>query len=276
MNPSKLPRYFALIPAAGVGVRMAAQSPKQYLPIAGKSILQHCVTAFLQHNQIDHVFVVVNEHDAYVASELQEHPRLTVFFCGGDTRMESVMNGLMAMRPRANKADWVLVHDAARPGVNHTLISRLIDAVGQNETGGLLALPVADTVKLKAPGSKQIKTLSRADLWLAQTPQMFQFAALSDALAKANVNARELGIEITDEASAMEMAGTMPKLVEGHWCNSKITRPDDLALVEFYITNLAATELKEAKSRANEGVEKGVKAEVEAEVKAGVNAGVKH
>lgn len=219
-------RYFALIPAAGVGARMAAGCPKQYLHIAGQSILQHSVNAFLEHTAIEHVYVVVGPDDAYVASELRPDPHLTVLFCGGATRTDSVLNGLLAMQTQLQRHDWVLVHDAARPGINPTLIGRLIDQVGNNEVGGLLAIPVADTVKLKS--GSQITTVPRTGLWLAQTPQMFRLVHLIGALNHARLS----GIEITDEASAIEASGAVPVLVEGHWCNSKITRPDDLTLVE--------------------------------------------
>lgn len=225
LNHSTVPRYFALIPAAGVGTRMAASRPKQYLPIAGKSMLQHSVNAFLQHAQIDHVFVVVSRDDGYVANELESDARLTVLNCGGETRAESVLNGLMAMDLDA--ADWVLVHDAARPGLNPVLISRLIDSVGADDVGGLLALPVVDTVK-KAAADK-VSTVARDGLWLAQTPQMFRRGVLLAALTNTKNQA------ITDEANAIELSGLRPKLVEGHWCNTKITRPDDLKLIEMVL-----------------------------------------
>ncbi|PRC92599.1 2-C-methyl-D-erythritol 4-phosphate cytidylyltransferase [Solimicrobium silvestre] len=214
---------------------MMADCPKQYLQIAGQSILQHSVNAFLQHDQIHHVFVVVSRDDAYVAQELQADPRLNVLFCGGATRSESVTNGLLAMKNTSHAQDWVLVHDAARPGLNSALISRLIDTVGQDEVGGLLALPVVDTVKFQAPNLENksekniVSTIPRAGLWLAQTPQMFRHAQLLAALNSCK--------EVTDEASAIEACGLMPKLVEGHWCNTKITRPDDLALVETCLIN---------------------------------------
>lgn len=229
LNPSTAPRYFALIPAAGVGARMGALRPKQYLHIAGKSMLQHSVTAFLQHSQITQVFVVVSCADEYVSKELQADPRLTVLFCGGKVRSESVVNGLLAIQNQLNEEDWVLVHDAARPGLNAGLISRLIDTVGADEVGGLLALPVVDTVK-RTEGNK-VTTVARDDLWLAQTPQMFHYAQLLSALTNSKNS------EITDEASAIEMAGLTPKLVEGHWCNTKITRSDDLKMIETYLEN---------------------------------------
>ena len=215
---------------------MVASCPKQYLQIGGQSILQCSVQAFIQHRRIEHVYVVVSPLDAYVADELRPDPRLTVLYCGGAERSDSVLNGLFAMQAELNPQDWVLVHDAARPGINPTLISRLIDQVGVDDVGGLLALPVSDTVKLQTPGliKNKLTTVPRAGLWLAQTPQMFRLEQLVNALQDARLNA----VEITDEASAVEAAGFMPVLVEGHWCNTKITRPDDLALVETYLTKL--------------------------------------
>jgi len=206
---------------------MAAPCPKQYLSIAGKCMLQHSVTAFLEHAQIAHVFVVVSRDDDFVANELQTNPRLTVLFCGGESRAESVMNGLLSMQTQVDAFDWVLVHDAARPGLNPALISRLIDAVGPDEVGGLLALPVVDTVK-KIVGNK-VTTVKRDGLWLAQTPQMFRHAQLLAALVQGKSQI------ITDEASAIEMSGLSPKLVVGHWCNTKITRPEDLTMIETYL-----------------------------------------
>jgi len=209
---------------------MGSGCPKQYLHIAGQSILQHSVNAFLEHAAIEHVFVVVSTDDAYVASELTPDCRLTVLFCGGAARTDTVLNGLLSIQPQLQPQDWVLVHDAARPGINATLIGRLIDQVGTNDAGGLLAIPVADTVKLQS--GTQITTIPRAGLWLAQTPQMFRLAPLIAALNQARLG----GTEITDDASAMEAGGATPVLVEGHWCNTKITRPDDLTLVESWLT----------------------------------------
>lgn len=229
---TSLPRYFCLIPAAGVGVRMAAACPKQYLALGGHSILQHSVTAFLQQANIDHVFVVVSSDDAYVATALQADSRLTVLYCGGATRAQTVIKGLLAMRAQVAPQDWIMVHDAARPGIHPELIRRLIAAVGDEDVGGLLALPVADTVKMQTSDSarRQVKTIPRTGLWLAQTPQMFRHAQLLAALQNSDP-----AVEITDEASALEALGLTPLLVEGHWCNTKITRPADLALVENFL-----------------------------------------
>ncbi len=145
MTSSTSSRYFALIPAAGIGARMAASCPKQYMQLVGKSMLQHSVAAFLQHPKIQHVFVVVSHGDAYVSTALQKNERLTVLFCGGEHRSDSVVNGLLAMQHMVHPDDWVLVHDAARPGINPTLIGKLIDDIGGDQVGGLLALPVVAT-----------------------------------------------------------------------------------------------------------------------------------
>ena len=211
---------------------MAASCPKQYLAIGGQSILQHSVTAFLQQASINHVFVVVSAEDAYVATALQADPRLTVLHCGGTTRARTVINGLLAMHAQVSPQDWVLVHDAARPGIHADLIQRLLVAVGDDAVGGLLALPVADTVKMQTRDGtmRQVKTIARDGLWLAQTPQMVRHAQLLTALQNSDP-----AVEITDEASAIEALSLTPLLVEGHWCNTKITRPADLALVENFL-----------------------------------------
>ena len=220
-------RYFALIPAAGVGARMAAASPKQYLPINGVPMLQHTLDAFRQSDLIAHTYVVVSAGDGYIDSITPERG-VTILRCGGATRMESILNGLRAMRANVGDDDMVLVHDAARPGLTPALIAKLIAAVGDYEGGGLLALPVVDTVKSTRSGA--VQTTPRDGLWLAQTPQMFSYALLLRALALApDPNA------ITDDASAIEMLGFSPKLVEGHPRNMKVTLPADIAIAEMYL-----------------------------------------
>ncbi len=185
------------------------------------------------------MFVVVSPDDAYVATALEPDPRLSVLYCGGASRADSVLNGLMAMHSACDPYDWVLVHDAARPGINSRLISRLLEQTGDDPAGGLLAVPVADTVKLRTQdqGKATVTTLPRTGLWLAQTPQMFRYEKLVHAMQ----GARQRDLDITDEAGAMEAAGWTPVLVEGHWCNTKITRPDDLTLVETCFTDSILT-----------------------------------
>lgn len=219
------PRYVALIPAAGVGARMGANSPKQYLTIAGKSILQHAVNALMNFPGISHTYVVVSEDDAFVDDFLQKADRLTVLRCGGATRRDSVRNGLAYLVDKLDVQDWVLVHDAARPGLTPALLQKLIDQVGSHAVGGLLALPVVDTVKRVQNG--KVETISRDGLWLAQTPQMFRYAMLCDALDQA--------AQVTDESSALELMGYAPLMVEGHACNLKVTLPSDLLMATQYM-----------------------------------------
>ena len=223
------PRYVALIPAAGVGARMGADGPKQYLSLAGKPMLRHTLDAFLSSDRIAHTFVVVSPDDPVIDGVVPAGG-VTVLRCGGATRMESVLNGLDALSGQLREHDWVLVHDAARPGLDAGLIGKLIDAVGDDPAGGLLALPVVDTVK-RGPAGAAEATVPRAGLWLAQTPQMFRYRLLRDALAAAtDVHA------ITDDASAVEAMGVAPKLVEGHPRNLKVTLPADIRIAEMYLT----------------------------------------
>jgi 2-C-methyl-D-erythritol 4-phosphate cytidylyltransferase len=224
---SQAPRYFALIPAAGVGARMAASGPKQYLKIGGKPMLRHAIDAFLFSELIAHTYVVVSADDPIIDSVVPSHG-VTVLRCGGATRMETVRNALAALGPTLRPNDWVLVHDAARPGLDDALIEKLITATGEHPVGGLLALPVVDTVKRSIGG--ELGTVSREGLWLAQTPQMFRYQLLRDALAAA----RDPN-QVTDDASAVEALGLSPKLVEGHPRNMKVTLPSDVRIAEMYL-----------------------------------------
>jgi len=224
---SQAPRYFALIPAAGVGARMAANGPKQYLKIGGKPMLRHAIDAFLFSELIAHTYVVVSADDPIIDSIVPSHG-VTVLRCGGATRMETVKNALAALAGTLRENDWVLVHDAARPGLDDTLIEKLITSTGEHPVGGLLALPVVDTVKRCIAG--EVGTVSREGMWLAQTPQMFRYQLLRDALAAAR-DPRQ----ITDDASAVEALGLAPKLVEGHPRNMKVTLPSDVRIAEMYL-----------------------------------------
>lgn len=220
------PRYFALIPAAGVGARMGAECPKQYMPVAGKPMLQHVVDTFAASGRITHTFVVASADDAYV-KDLAVTDRTTVVRDGGATRHASVLNGLRAMREQLDDNDWVLVHDAARPGLTVGLIERLILALRDDAVGGLLALPLVDTIKRANVDGRAEATVPRERLWSAQTPQMFRYALLRAALEQA--------VEVTDEAGAIEALGMKPKLVEGSPRNFKVTLPQDVVLAELYL-----------------------------------------
>lgn len=228
-DPAKPPshRYFALIPAAGVGARMAAGSPKQYLPISGKPMLRHTLDAFLSCPLIAHTYVVVSADDPVIDTVVPA-AGVTVLRCGGATRMESIRNGLARLHGTVAGDDWILVHDAARPGLDAELIARLIVETGDHPAGGLLALPVVDTVKRAVAG--EVATVSRDGLWLAQTPQMFRYHLLVRALDAVTDPA-----SITDDASAVEALGLAPKLVEGHPRNLKVTLPADIRIAEMYL-----------------------------------------
>ena len=230
-----LPGYFALIPAAGIGARMAGEHPKQYLPLAGKPMLQHVLETFAASRSIVQIFVVVSADDGYIddmmsaASHLAG--RITVLRKGGRTRHESVLNGLHAIHKQVGEEDWMLVHDAARPGLTVALIDKLIGALREDATGGLLAMPLADTIKRSGVDLRVETTVPRDRLWAAQTPQMFRYALLRKALESAN--------NLTDEASAVEALGLHPKLVEGSPRNFKVTLPQDLLLAELFLKETA-------------------------------------
>lgn len=210
---------------------MAAGSPKQYLTIAGKPMLRHAIDAFLASPLIAHVYVVVSADDGLIADVVPAHG-VTVLRCGGATRMETILNALVALQGVLQEHDQVLVHDAARPGLTPALIARLIDEVGSHPAGGLLALPVVDTVKRAGQEQLSQATVPRDGLWLAQTPQMFSCALLRRALSEAPDPAA-----ITDDASAVEALGLAPRLVEGHPRNLKVTLPRDIAIAELYLNH---------------------------------------
>ncbi|HEX7635691.1 MAG TPA: 2-C-methyl-D-erythritol 4-phosphate cytidylyltransferase [Noviherbaspirillum sp.] len=228
-------RYFALIPAAGVGARISAGYPKQYLPLAGKPMLQHVLETFAASTAIAHTFVVVSKEDAYIDEILSDiahlSGRISLIHDGGPTRQRSVHNGLHAIRELVEDEDWVLVHDAARPGVTIALIDKLIDELQHDPVGGLLALPVVDTLKRSIADRRAETTVPRDRLWAAQTPQMFRYALLRRALEEV--------MDVTDEASAIEALGLQPKLIEGSPRNFKVTLPHDVALAELYLKGFA-------------------------------------
>ncbi len=228
-----VPRYFALIPAAGIGARMAAGCPKQYASLAGKPMLQHVLQTFVAASQIAHTFVVVSEGDAYIEDLMisADLPNVSVLKCGGATRQLSVTNGLAAIASIVEPDDWVLVHDAARPGLTVELIDKLIASVKDDAVGGLLAMPVVDTIKRSNGHGRAEQTVPRETLWAAQTPQMFRLQALAAALKRA--------VTVTDEASAIEAMGQQPKLVEGSARNFKVTMPQDMLLAEWYLKGQA-------------------------------------
>jgi 2-C-methyl-D-erythritol 4-phosphate cytidylyltransferase len=217
-------RYIALIPAAGVGARMGGGDlPKQYLLLGERTMLEHSIDALLADGRIDCVFVVVAPSDARWEQLAVDAERVEFLPVGGATRAESVRNGLVAIAARTGDDDRVLVHDAARPCLTELQLGRLIDEVGVDDSGGLLAVPLADTLKRGEDGRVSV-TLERTGLWCAQTPQLFRFASLRAALSHGAFD------EFTDEASAMERAGHAPRLVAGGVGNLKVTTAEDLVL----------------------------------------------
>ncbi|BAN69229.1 2-C-methyl-D-erythritol 4-phosphate cytidylyltransferase [endosymbiont of unidentified scaly snail isolate Monju] len=226
------PRRWAVIPAAGVGRRMGSDIPKQYLPLGGRTVIEHTVERLLLHPGIDGLYIALGEQDAWWEdTEYAMHPDL-VRVPGGTERVHSVLNALLALERRAAPDDWVLVHDAARPCVRREEISRLIERVEASDAaGGLLGVPVRDTMKRSGEDDRVRRTVEREHLWHAFTPQMFRLRALREAIE----GALAAGVTVTDEASAMEWAGHAALLVEGLASNIKITRPGDLELAAFYL-----------------------------------------
>lgn len=224
-----MPKYFAMVPAAGSGARFGATKPKQYLDILGKPLLYHTLAILTACPDIARVWVVLSPDDVWWQrySWTGLGPKLESLFCGGKTRAESVFNAMNAASSAVLPDDWVLVHDAARPCLSEELLQSLIAALQEDAVGGLLALPLADTLKKSDTDQRVEKTLPREGLWQAQTPQMFRYSTLFDALKNFP--------EVTDEASAIEAAGFSPRLITGSTQNLKVTYPADYALASVIL-----------------------------------------
>lgn len=226
MNP-----LWALVPAAGVGRRMGAEIPKQYLPLAGRCVIEHTLDVLLGHPRVTGVCVALQTQDPYwPTTAFAGHPRI-VTAPGGRERVDSVRSALDAIASRSADDDWVMVHDAARPCLRPADVDRLIVRLRDDPVGGLLAIPVRDTMKRAGAGKRVDHTVDRTDLWHALTPQMFRIGVLRRALHAALAD----GIDVTDEASALEHIGLAPALVEGRSDNIKVTHPTDLPLAEFFL-----------------------------------------
>jgi 2-C-methyl-D-erythritol 4-phosphate cytidylyltransferase len=223
--------YWAVIPAAGVGSRMGANLPKQYLSLRGKTVIEHTLERFCQHPRIKGVIVAIARDDRYWHKlPLKSADKLRVVF-GGEQRCHSVVAALRVLAELAAPEDWVLVHDAARPCLRKEDLNRLITTLCIHPVGGLLGRPVRDTMKRADAEGRVTETIDRRDLWHALTPQMFRLRPLTEAIEQALAG----GWLVTDEAQAMELASHSPCLVEGHADNIKITHPEDLALAELYL-----------------------------------------
>ena len=224
-----MPRHYAIVPAAGSGSRFGAERPKQYLDLLGRPLIWHTLAALVACPEIERVWVVLSPDDdwwpAYDWSDLGA--KLETLRCGGATRADSVGNGLRAASMVAAEDDWILVHDAARPCLDATMLRALLRDLADDPVGGILAVPVADTLKRANSAQRVAATEPREGLWQAQTPQMFRYGLLCEALDKCR--------EVTDEAGAVEALGHQPKLVRGDSTNLKVTFPADLALAAMIL-----------------------------------------
>ena len=224
-------RFYGLIPAAGAGERMGSAGPKQYLKLLGRPLLYHSVKALLANHRIDTVFVVLAPAD----SEFRQHDwgefgeRVAPLYCGGATRHDSVLNGLVAASSTVESDDWILVHDAARPCLGQRELQRMLDELATDEVGGILGVPVADTLKRADAAGRIQATEPREQLWQAQTPQMFRHGLLLQALGRT--------AKLSDEAGAIEAMGLQPKLVQGSGTNLKVTYPEDLQLAQTILAS---------------------------------------
>ena len=224
-------RYWAVVPAAGVGKRMGSPIPKQYLELNGRLVIEQTLQRLLGHNAIQAVYVALSEQDEWWPdTAFARDPRI-VRVAGGAERCLSVLNAIEALGGVAAEDDWVLVHDAARPCLRLEDVDRLIELGSVHAAGGLLGIPVRDTMKRTNEAAEVSRTVAREQLWHAYTPQMFRLGQLHHALMVA-ISEQSM---VTDEASAMELAGFHPLMVEGHADNIKITRPEDLALAAFFL-----------------------------------------
>ena len=224
-------QYWGIVPAAGIGSRMKADKPKQYLPLSNTTVIECSLNHLLHLPVISSVVVAISCDDSYWKTlDISANQRLTVID-GGTERSQSVLNALEFLSQKARRDDWVLVHDAARPCVHPSDIIKLINTLKEHPVGGLLASPVRDTMKRVTDDLQVINTIERRNLWQALTPQMFRFGLLHQALKES----LDKNFPVTDESSAIEQAGYTPQMVEGRSDNIKITHPSDLGLAEIYL-----------------------------------------
>ena len=231
-----IPAFWLVIPAAGIGSRMQADCPKQYLTVSDKTILELTLACFIEHPGLRGIVLALAEHDRWWAKlPLAKDARIHTV-TGGAERADSVLNALLTLEHSGAQADdWVLVHDAARPLLDRKDLDRLLTCLVNDPVGGLLAVPARDTLKQVNADGSVLKTIDRSVIWHALTPQMFRLGLLQRALA----DALQSGVLVTDESSAMEWAGFSPKIIEGSANNIKITRPEDLQLLQTLLASLS-------------------------------------
>jgi 2-C-methyl-D-erythritol 4-phosphate cytidylyltransferase len=222
-------KIIALVPAAGLGTRLGDPLPKQYLDLNGAPMIFHALSAIAAVPRVQKTLIILAPGDQHWLSFdwSQLHDRIETAYCGGASRGESVLNGLDYLAPTVDQDDWIMVHDAARPCIHHELIEQFLDELEGERIGGLLALPLSDTLKSADENLRVQRTMPRENLWRAQTPQMFRFGMLRQALKAMP--------EATDEAQAIEMLGHAPKLVTGDSKNLKVTYASDLQLARLLL-----------------------------------------
>ncbi|MDD9177946.1 MULTISPECIES: 2-C-methyl-D-erythritol 4-phosphate cytidylyltransferase [Aliivibrio] len=233
MTSTKPSSIVAIVPAAGVGSRMKADRPKQYLVLNGKTVLEHTIEQLLSYPLIENVVVAITDGDPYFPELAIAQDSRVIRVSGGKERADSVLSGLLYVQEN-QLTEWVMVHDAARPCIRHSDIEKLIDDVIPEHVGGILATPVRDTMKQANTDTTIEKTIDRSVLWHALTPQLFTTELLYLALK----TGLDKGLSITDESSAIELMGHQPKLVQGRADNLKITQPEDLDLAAFYLQKM--------------------------------------
>lgn len=229
MHSKEIPQFWVIIPAAGTGQRMKANKPKQYLMLGNKTILEHTINCFIEHPQLKGLIICLAEHDGYWPTLQIQHPLIHQTL-GGKERAHTVLAGLESLQNKANANDWILVHDAARPNLQRADLDRLLTSVKDDPIGGILATPAKDTLKQIDQNGRIQSTLDRSSIWQALTPQMFHYQSLLQALRLAISQHHT----ITDEASAMELSGFFPRLIEGRADNIKVTNPEDIQQLAPY------------------------------------------
>lgn len=229
-----MPKVFAIVPAAGQGTRIGDAVPKQYIAIAGRPMMFHCLAALAKVARIERIFVVLAPVDRLWAGHdwSAVASKVETVHAGGAHRAGTVLNALRYLEPRLSKDDWILVHDAARPCIRSELVERFLDEVGEDPVGGLLAMPLADTLKSADETQRVAATIPRRNLWRAQTPQLFRYELLRRGL--------ERRPDATDESQAIEALNQAPRLVAGENGNLKVTFAEDLALAEMILARQSA------------------------------------
>jgi 2-C-methyl-D-erythritol 4-phosphate cytidylyltransferase len=229
-------KYWAIVPSAGSGKRLGAEKPKQYLPIHGKAIIEHTLSCLIKHPAIHKIMVAIAPEDPYwFEIEASLSTSKVIITHGGGERCDSVYQALLALKNRAAPDDWILVHDAVRPCLQHAQLNHLMHTLKDHPVGGLLGVRVTDTLKKTDSANHVLSTLDRAHLWQAQTPQMFRYRLLMDSLKNAIAQRQP----VTDEASAISFFGYQPMMVEGVSSNIKITYPEDLVLAAHILVSLS-------------------------------------